>query len=100
MEESFLYEVIFKGVLCKWRDKIDADDDFGFGKQFRELENAIHENFTDKEKDLILSYGLAIENHIEYIRDCLDVKLINLCVKMGMQIEKSFGYKKDSLNDL
>lgn len=85
MEKSTLYDILSKGVLQKWRSNEEGKDNF-----FTKLEKELFEKFkielNEKSKDLLTSYSLATEERIDYLNHCLKVRILNLGIKIGMEL--------------
>lgn len=92
MEKSKLYDLLDIGILRKWRDRIEKaeSETWLFTSEqdtFQELITALDENG----KELLTSYLLAIENRMDEIHYNLKIKILNLGIKIGMELERSFA---------
>ena len=56
----------------------------------KELIEELKTELNEKSKDLLTSYSLAIEDRMDYLHYCLNVKILNLGIKIGMELEKAF----------
>ena len=89
MEKSTLYDVLSMGVLQKWGNNEEEIDNC-FMQREKELIEELKTELNEKSKDLLTSYSLAIEDRMDYLHYCLNVKILNLGIKIGMELEKAF----------
>ena len=99
MEQSFLFDIIDISLLGKWRDKIEAENRLWLD-EVCEFEKIIAATFSEADRKTISSYATTIRDRLDYVHYCIEVKLVNFCLKMGMQIEKFFSVEKDSFEQL
>lgn len=92
MEESTLYDILQRQKVDKWQEELEAREEY-----FLELQKIEREREKDLKgklseglaKDLQL-YAAAIENRIEYLYYNLLVKVMNMGVRMGMDLQSAF----------
>lgn len=90
MEKSELYDLLDSGLLREWKDKAEKIDDCGFAKNEKEKLEEIEKELNEKSKKLLTSYSLAIENIIDYLNYIINNKILNLGIKIGMDLQKAF----------
>lgn len=92
MEKSKIYDLLGDSLLHKWKDKIEeTESDTWFFTRVQEVFAELEKELNEQEKDLLKSYSLALENKIDYIYYNLKIKILNLGIKIGMELEKSFA---------
>lgn len=90
MERSKIYDILSRELLPEWKGKVEGDDGCGFASQEKELIEELTAELTDKGKKLLTSYTLAVENRIDYVYYNLKIKILNLGIKIGMELQQAF----------
>lgn len=96
MEGSILYDLIFQNAIRKWRQEIEESDNCNLKKILDKEKDLLCAVVDEKNYKLVNHFKLAVENYIDYIFYCVDIKLINMCIKIGMELQKS---NYDSLDE-
>ena len=95
MDEAILYDLICEKTIDKWRDEADKSDEFAFKKTMEKEKNLLYESVGEENRDLVNRYRLAIENYFDYLYFCVDIKLINTCIKIGMEMQKFYNENRE-----
>ncbi len=90
MDKSTLYDVLSMGIIQKWRKNEEAQDDY-FAIKEQELKEELLTLPNKISKDLLTSYSLAIKDRMDELIYHLNIKILNLGIKIGMELEKSFA---------
>ena len=91
MEKSNIYNLLDNGLLHKWKESIEeTESDTWFFTRVQETLGELEKGLNEQEKELLKSYSLAIENKLDYIYYNLKIKILNLGIKIGMELENSF----------
>ena len=89
MEQSLLYNLLSFGIIDKWRKAEDAEN-ARFKKREQELAEQLKEELTEKGKDLLTCYYLEIENRADDLFYNVGIKILNLGIQIGMQLNQAF----------
>lgn len=95
MDEAILYDLICKKTVDKWRDEIENEEDCLLKKNMFKARDALCEAVEESKRKLVDHYRLAIENYWDYLSIVVDIKLINMCIKIGMEIQKFYDENKE-----
>lgn len=90
MINATLYDLIFKTTIDKWRKEAEQCDDCGFAKTMLCEKNIICNELSEDQRILLNRYRLSIENYYDYIYFRINLKLLSLGIKLGMELQKSF----------
>lgn len=92
MEESTLYNVLDKQKVLKWRNEIETEDEYyhNYQETERERREDLLKKIPDKLKHQLHMYTIAVENRVEYLYYNLLVKVMNISVHMGMDLQSAF----------
>lgn len=86
MDEAILYDLISPQTIDKWRDEAEKDD-CTFKTTMLKERDLLYEAVGENKRNLVNYYKLAIENYFDYIYYYVDIKLINICIKIGMELQ-------------
>lgn len=89
MDEAILYDLICRETVDKWRDEIEKED-CAIKENMLKQKDLLYAAVEESNRDLVNRYRLAIENYFDYISLCVDIKLINTCIKIGMELQKFY----------
>lgn len=92
MEESKIYDLLSDGLLSKLREKIEeTENDTCFFVKEREVFSELEKQLNEQQIELLKSYSLAIENKLDYIYYNLNINILNIGIKIGMDLQKAFA---------
>lgn len=89
MEKSELYDLLENKFLREWKEK--ANDDCGFMQEEKDLLEKLKAELDEKNKKLLASYALAIEDRMDLFYYNLNIKFLNFGIKFGMDLQKAFA---------
>lgn len=89
MDESILYDLICDRTMCKWRDEVTKVN-CNLKKQLEEQKNLLLAAIDESNRNLVKHFELAADNYWSYVYYCVDIKLINICIKIGMELQKFY----------
>ena len=89
MDEAILYDLICEKTIHKWRDEIEKED-CNIKNIMNKQRDLLYEAVGESNRELVNHFKFALENYFDYIYFCVDVKLINICIKIGMELQKFF----------
>lgn len=89
MDEAILYDLIFEKTIFKWYDEAKNEECTmkGWVQKDRDL---LFAALDGDKRDLVKSFEHSIICYYDYIHFNVDVKLINICIKIGMEIQKFY----------
>lgn len=90
MDEAILYDLICDKTIDKWRDEAEKDDTCAFKKDMFKQRDLLYEAVGENNRELVNHFKLAVENYLDYIYFCVHIKLINTCIKIGMELQKFY----------
>lgn len=93
MQKSTIYDALSISVVEKWRNSEETDD--YFHKVEKEKLEELKTTLNEESLDLLNSYSLAIENKMDYLYYNLNIRFLNLGIKIGMELEKAFLEHED-----
>lgn len=92
MEKSILYDLLDRQLLSQWKEMIEkTESESWFFTNEKEVIKELETELNEKSKKLLTSYALAIENRIDYLYYNLSIKILNVGIKIGMELQKSFA---------
>lgn len=87
MEKSTLFDVFDGALFYKWREEIEKTE---INKTLRTDADQLREQpdsaLNSQEKELLKSYSFALENALDYIYYTLNVRILNLGIKIGLEL--------------
>ncbi|MDE6690844.1 MAG: hypothetical protein K2K04_02630 [Clostridia bacterium] len=89
MDEAILYDLICDKTIDKWRDEFEKEDCPIKQNMFKQRD-LLYAAVDEENRKLVDRYKLAIENYFDYLYLCVDIKLINTCIKIGMEMQKFY----------
>lgn len=89
MDEAILYDLIAAKTIYKWREEVE-NEDCNIRNMMLKERDSLYEAVDESKRELVNRFKLALENYLDYIYFCVDVKLINTCIKIGMELQKFF----------
>lgn len=95
MDEAILYDLISAQTIDKWRNEAEKTDDCNFKKIMSKEQDLLYASVGENNRHLVSSFKLAVENYLDYIYYCVDVKLINICIKIGMELQKFYDSENE-----
>lgn len=90
MNKSQLYDFLENGLLRNWRKEIEESDYCDFAKHEKKILAELILRLSDKDKKLLTSYALAIEDRMDYLYYNLTIKILNYGINFGINLQKSF----------
>lgn len=90
MDEAILYDLISEKTISKWRDEVEKSDDCNLKKIMLKQRDILYGAVGENNRAFVDHFKLAIENYFDYIYFCVDIKLINTCIKIGMEMQKFY----------
>lgn len=94
MEESKIFDLL-NNCLQKWREELEAKDEYDFGKIMHDDENAIKATLTGKQKELLKFYEVSIHNYLDYVYCEINRKILHFGIQAGMQLQQAFNEQND-----
>ncbi|MDE7330379.1 MAG: hypothetical protein K2N30_04780 [Clostridia bacterium] len=90
MKSSALYEFIGNKLIYDLRDRIEATDDGLIKRTYITDKEKLEAMLDGDEKEQLRRFIHSMENWLDYIYYQIDVDLINMGVKIGMELQESF----------
>lgn len=90
MDEAILYDLICDKTIDKWRDEAEKSDDCAFKKDMLKHMDLLYAAVGEENRKLVDHFKQAVENYLDYIYFCVHIKLINTCIKIGMELQKFY----------
>ena len=90
MDEAILYDLIAPRTIYRWRDEVTESDDCFYRKSLDKQRDLLNAAVGENNIDLVKHFELAADNYWSYVYFCVDVKLINMCIKIGMELQKFY----------
>lgn len=90
MDEAILYDLICEKTIDKWREEIEKEDGGAIKKTMLKQRDLLYAAVGDESRDLTNRFENALEIYYDYIYFRVDIKLINLCIKIGMELQKFY----------
>lgn len=91
MESSKLYDLLARAVINDWQEEEEKDSIECVINKEAETEAELLNKLPESCKDTLRLYRLAIEERVEYLHYKLQVKILNLGIKIGMDLEEAFA---------
>lgn len=95
MDEAILYDLIAERTIYKWRDEIERDDDLLEKKAMTQDMDLLYEAVGENNRKLVNHFKISVENYYSYIFFNVNIKLINICIKIGMEMQKFYDKEFD-----
>lgn len=89
MDEAILYDLIAPRTIYKWRDEVETED-CNIKNILLQERDLLYEAVGESKRDLVKNFELAADNYWSYVFYYVDVKLINTCIKIGMELQKFY----------
>lgn len=89
MDEGILYDLIAPRTIYKWRDEVEKED-CNIKDMMLKERDLLCEAVGESKRDLVKHFELAADNYWSYVFYYVDVKLINTCIKIGMELQKFY----------
>lgn len=90
MEESLVYDLLGHKILHKWREEAEKDEISLFVQEEEKSKAELLLELTEKGKKAFATYTIAVTERMDYLHDNLHIKILNLGVKIGMELQKAF----------
>lgn len=90
METSILYDLLARGIINEWRESAEKDIITSIDMREEQLKTELLKVLPHDYKNLLNHYRLAIEDRLDYIHYSLQIKLLNIGVKIGMELGRAF----------
>lgn len=91
MDESTLYDLLDGELLRQWREAIEkAMGETWFFTREKEVLKELEAELNEKNKKLLTAYSLVIEDRMDYLFYNIKIKILNLGIKIGMDLQKAF----------
>lgn len=95
MERSTLYNLLGRAILYDWREVAEKDTIECFDQREHETEAELLKELPERYKDTLRHYCLAIEERMDYLHYNLQIKILNLGIQIGMELESAFISDED-----
>lgn len=95
MERSTLYDLLGRAILYDWREAAEKDTIESFDQRENETETELLKELPERCKDTLRHYCLAIEERMYYLHYNLLIKILNLGIQIGMELESAFISDED-----
>lgn len=89
MDDAILYDLIAPRTIYKWRDEVETED-CNIKNILLQERDLLYEAVGESKRDLVKNFELAADNYWSYVFYYVDVKLINTCIKIGMELQKFY----------
>lgn len=90
MDKSILYDNLSATIISEWREEAEKEYNGECIKTENESKNELLNVLPKKYKDTLNAYALAIEERMDNVHYKLHIKILNLGIQLGMQLQKSF----------
>lgn len=88
MENSFLYDLLYDRY-CDYREELDKKKNF-FTERIDALQKKLDDTLDKEQLELLDDYKSSIIYWREGIEIEFGIKLVNVAVNIGLQLQKSF----------
>lgn len=95
MDEAILYDLIAEKTIYKWRDEAEKSDNCIYRKSLDNQRDLLNAAVGENNLELVRHFELAADNYWSYVFYCVDVKLINTCIKIGMELQKFYDESRE-----
>ncbi len=89
MKTSLLYNIISVNYIDKIKAKL-LKEDSDIKKTYLEKKQKLEEKLDEETKILLSHYTLELENWIDFVNFDVEIEVLNLGIKIGMPLQKSF----------
>lgn len=89
MDKSTLYNELSRSVIQEWRRKEEKEEEY-FAEKERELNEELKAAMNEDSAGLLESYALAIQDRMDAVQYGLHVRILNLGIQIGMELERAF----------
>lgn len=90
MERSTIYDLLGRTILHDWREVAEKDTIECFDQRENETETELLKELPERCKNTLRHYCLAIEERMDYLHYNLQIKILNLGIQIGMELENAF----------
>lgn len=94
MDEAILYDLICDQAIDKWRDEIEKEDCI-LKKTMEKHRDLLCAAVGEDNRNLVNQFKFAVENYLDDIYLYVHIKLINTCIKIGMELQKFYDENKE-----
>ena len=88
MECSIIYDLLLY-KLHKYREQLENEENT-YSEDIKKSREALENSLNKEQLKLVDDYRYDVIMREEYIAELLDIRLINLAVKIGMQLQNAF----------
>ena len=88
MEGSLIYDLLLY-KLFKYREQLEKEENT-YSEDIKKSREALENSLNKEQLKLVDDYRYDVIMREEYIAELLDIRLINLAVKIGMQLQNAF----------
>lgn len=84
-----IYDLLEKVLIRKWQEEIIAENCKVLQIEDNDMA-IIEQQMGEKEKALLKSYRISLDNKLHYINCVINKKILNMGIKMGMEMQSTF----------
>lgn len=96
MKNTTLFDILKVGLFNKWRHEVETE--MKLDLYYKNEQNALQElqkGLDENRLDLLKSYALLLEDRIREEDLRIDIKILNLGIKIGMEAQAEFAETED-----
>ena len=95
MESSKIYDLFENNLLYKWLEEFEKEENNVFKKDVEESKRELYEQINEEQKKLVNKLEVTLDWYWEFVYYNVNIRLLNLGIKIGMQLQQAFDEQED-----
>ncbi len=96
MKTSLLHELLSQTHIFDYRGKLENEKDDNLSIWLKQSEEALEKNLNAEQLKLVEDLRYQLASREEYIDNQVEIKLLNLGIKIGMELQKAFDEEEEN----
>lgn len=95
MESSKIYDLIENSLIYKWVEELEKEENNIFKKDVKKSKQELCCQLNEEQKGLVDKSEGALGWYWEFVYYNVNIRILNLGVKIGMQLQQAFDAQED-----
>jgi len=96
MKTSLLHELLLQTHIFDYREALEKEENDDISKWLKQSEETLKKNLNAEQLKLVEDLRYHLASREEYIDNQVEIKLLNLGIKIGMQLQKAFDEEEEN----
>ncbi|MDE6355947.1 MAG: hypothetical protein K2L67_01765 [Clostridia bacterium] len=96
MEDSLIFDLLFKGHIFDYREKLEKEENDAIYKSLSEARAKVEKALDEEQLKLVDNYVYHFNMRKDELEFMTGIRILNYGVKIGMELQKAF----DNIDEL